>query len=80
VGRAPGTHSVGCCVQLFIKIINCKRTNITLHQATNMEVSVENMRYRRAPKMLKMLNTQVVDIFEPNYNVIKGLNILCLLF
>jgi len=45
-----------------------------------MEVSVENMRYRRAPKMLKMLNTQVVDIFEPNYNVIKGLNILCLLF
>jgi len=37
-----------------------------------MAVSVENIRYRRAPKILKMLNTQVVDIVELGYDVIKG--------
>ena len=36
-----------------------------------MTVSMENIRYRRAPKMLKMLITQVVDIVELGYNVIK---------
>jgi hypothetical protein len=60
-----------CGLQLFTKTINCKRTNINLHQASNMAVSVENIRYRRAPKMLKMLNTQVVNIVELDYNVIK---------
>jgi hypothetical protein len=61
-----------CGLQLFTKTINCKRTNINLHQASNIPVSVENIRYRRASKMIKILNTHGVDIVELGYNVIRG--------